>query len=438
MKDSRFLELLKSLNQIELERLKFFVESKLFNTNKKIILLYNIILSFPENRSINELILFEQLNKEHIVSKANFRMLLTDFSNLLENFLVHDKLRNNELTQLELLLRHSFDNNMHYLLEKTITCLQSYFEGRNDLSLNEKRVKLEYLLINFQITGQKKIELSDVLLSYVFGQYLHILNLNSLKDEAKIKKLVYDEITKNISKVKSKDIFSYFHFLVEQNKSDTPLDLQVFEKLFKLTDSDELRCLISEFMLKNSNLNANKSLKYANWIWENGSKRVKLLNADKILITFIQNYEMQLSKDVVKFIKENNKTNNGYFSIGLYYFYLNDFSGCLVELEHLNPSDKDEEAQIRQLKMCCFVRLNHLKQFRNGYGAFKKFVSVNKTTEILEDTVKFCRLLFLIINNKDNLDKLLTVESEVMATAVLNKKWLIDELSFHFKNLTHA
>lgn len=72
MKDSRFLELLKSFNSVDLKHLEFYIESKFFNTNKKIILLYNIMLSNREYRRLNELILLEQLNKVHSISKANF------------------------------------------------------------------------------------------------------------------------------------------------------------------------------------------------------------------------------------------------------------------------------------------------------------------------------------------------------------------------------
>lgn len=424
---------MKSLTADDMYNLKFYVESELFNTNKKINILYNIIINYPKGRGLNELALYDLICVTQKISRVNYRMLLGDFSNLIETYIAHSAFHKDSIRGLEYLLMYSFENNLHFLLKKTISKLESYFEKRIDLNLREKFVKIEYLLISSLISQgeNKKLKEAETSLFYEL-QLKNITQLNK-KTISKVSKTILGEVDNSLKDIKRMDLYTYFYYLLYKIKYENVREFLEIEKIFNNTNSTELKNLISEYIVNNFEIKLEDQLKFVKWYWFNASKRNKLLNIDRLLIVALKSNDVELSKHMVKYLKTTNVFNKGYFSLALYYFYFNEYSECLDELEKITPEDIETDAQIRQLKMCCFVRMNQLKSFSNAFFAYKKSILANKTSQIIKETTKFCQILFQIINNKSNLDRLLNVQNALIKEDIINKDWLLSELNYHIK-----
>jgi len=434
MKRSRLIELLSSLNNEDIKNLKFYIESKLHNTNKKIVILYEIISGYPEGRSINEIILYELLCSRQKISQANFRMLISDFSDLIETYLAYNKLQNDEIIKLEYLLQYAFERDLPFLLNKTMAKLESYFEKRNDLSIKEKSVKVQYLIISSSVDNRHGNEVNSAAASLMSELRLQLAGMFR-KSNVLLPDNFLNELQAHIKNLKRNDLCTYFYFLLLKIKSGENINASEFESIYENTNSTPLKLLAAEKIINDENIPIDKKLEYARLMWQHGGERIRIKNIDGLLLIAVRNYEMELSKKIVKFLLNGQYVSKGYFSLALYYFYFNEFTSCLNELDKLKPSDTDENAQIRQLKMCCYVRMNHTKKFINAYQAYRKFALANKETEIIKDTTKFCNILFLIINNKHTLDKLISIENILISEDVINKDWLKTELNFHFKKL---
>jgi len=430
MKESRFLEIINSLSTIDIENLKFYIDSKLFNKNKNVNLLYSLVHSFPSDRKLNKAVLFEQFNALKKISHPNFRMVLTGFSNVIETYIIHKKINEDKLKAQQYLMKYSYDNNLQFLLKKTDEKINSYLRNKIDLNLNEKFIKTEYLLLKYLISGKKQVlNKADGSLENLRKEYsLRRINFEDEKYITEAKKII-NEFSE--SKLQKSDLFLCYYYLLHKIKSGDVSKIKELEKIFKIAESVEIKNLISEFIIDSENINAQEQLNYVIWYWANSSIQNKAAHADKLLFISLHNFEIELSKKIIKFLSPE----TGYFSRALYYFYFNDFTHCLTELEKIPAKDKELEAKIRQLKMCSYLRLNQLKQFTNAYHAFKKFAVKNKKLTQVKEAQKFCQILFQIVNNKDNIGKLLKLKNSIAATEITNKTWLENELEFHFKRI---
>lgn len=114
MKHTRFFEVISAIRKEDLRLLEDFIISPVFNKNRRIVSAFGFIKKRISEDTSSEL-RYEDLQKAAgIVKSANFRVFLSDFTGLLEEFLVYRK--GNPYKEIELLslfgllgLRKSFD-----------------------------------------------------------------------------------------------------------------------------------------------------------------------------------------------------------------------------------------------------------------------------------------------------------------------------------------
>ncbi len=429
---NRFEELIHSLDNNDFISLLFFVHSSTYTKNKKIQLLYNQISNITDRRTIKVSSFKKDFIAQHKVSDANFRMLLTDFSNLLEKFIIITKSGKDELLCFVQLLKFAHENDMEILFNSTLAKIENYCRLKKDFLLNELFLRLEYLNYAYLFTGQTKyqkrcsevlnlITVSSKLELVLSGQSKH-QNLNSEG------KLFSEDKDINNAIIHSNSFINY-QFLIYQSRN---LGIEIrseIEKLFSKSDSSILKILCADYLIYSNNEGTIKIYNYAKWLWQNSNKRYKIVNADKILEIVLE-HDLVFAKNIISFLNINEISNQNYFSKCMYYVYLNDFKGCLIELGKLNPHDNFEKVKIRQLRMLCYIRLRQYTNFQKSYDTFRKFVATISKKKEITPIILFLQTLNNIVKNKNYDGKLSVIKNKLSDMVVDNKTWLEDELKY--------
>ncbi|MCB0727876.1 MAG: hypothetical protein KDD00_10455 [Ignavibacteriae bacterium] len=154
MQNSRLIQLLKSLSPSELREFKDFVNSPLYNKNKKIILLFDALRKFyPEFDHpdlSNEKVFYTAFGSGDY-DYFNFKNLISDLLALGKEYLTFLQFRKDRDKSNILLLSELRDRNLDKLFEQTFKSLDNKLESEN---ITDERFYL------------KKLELTEEILSY--------------------------------------------------------------------------------------------------------------------------------------------------------------------------------------------------------------------------------------------------------------------------------
>jgi len=114
VKDSKLFELLKSLSAYELRSFGSYVQSPYINSNKQVISFHQLISKHHPHynpASTDKKILFKNLFPQKKYEDKKIRYLFTDYTRLLENFLVDESLSRNESLKEQILRKELASRN---------------------------------------------------------------------------------------------------------------------------------------------------------------------------------------------------------------------------------------------------------------------------------------------------------------------------------------
>lgn len=169
------IQLLKTLQKDEIDRLNKFISSPYFNTNKNISIFFNTLIKFYpcfDSKSFSKEYIYKQVYPDKLYNDSNFRWIISEITKLTEKFLAQSK----------------FDNDV---------LMQNFYLTNNHLSKQRK----EWLRKSISNTGSKLENSPDKDYIYFFHKYIHYTN-----------EMSYDMIFKNGKKAKDLELM-YEKFL---------------------------------------------------------------------------------------------------------------------------------------------------------------------------------------------------------------------------------
>ncbi|MFA5405352.1 MAG: hypothetical protein WC358_10495, partial [Ignavibacteria bacterium] len=267
----KFLNMLDSLSDKEFKTLGKFINSPYFNESKHMAGFYEFIKKYYHNHTFD--MVTTELISSYIFKTKKFnsvrtRKLISDFNNLIENFLVHYSLDKdiigkkayltNQLKNKELV---KFYNNEIDEIKELMN--NSQWDSKNYYYTKLKLVDEEFLMKKFDMQTDKKIstvknlvDSADQLYIFIRLYIFHLLVQNNLMGESKISEYGLDTFEKlmgnienNIDKFESKQPRIYLCYLTL--------------KLIKLNSLDKVYQEIENYIEKNRVLLNTKDVEYS-------------------------------------------------------------------------------------------------------------------------------------------------------------------------------
>ncbi len=148
------IDVLKALEGKEWRKLGEFVRSPVFNKNKKMILLYDLLSkAYPEFGSLGKECIFREMYPKQTAYKdASVRILLSDFMKLVRSFLSFLKYEEQESYQEQLLLKSLMDRRLNKLFEKQLKTFLKKQERKQQFGVEELFHQFKLEEVSFQQT----------------------------------------------------------------------------------------------------------------------------------------------------------------------------------------------------------------------------------------------------------------------------------------------
>ncbi|MGH2575420.1 MAG: hypothetical protein ACRDFC_06950, partial [Ignavibacteria bacterium] len=234
MKGSRLLEILEGITLVEFKRFGDFVKSPYHNKNKNLISLYELLSKFSPYFDNHELTR-EGISK-FIYPRENYReqkvdLLVSDFKNLLEDFLIFEEGSKNKIQQKNLLLRafreRNIVKNFEYTLNEIMKCQKDEFSRTSEYYHNQSMLeyescisKLNSLMYSKNKSFQKLTDNID--LFYIsFKLFVFVLVYHHIKETKLdinynlwLKNEIISHIENNIDSIKKEHPLIYSYYLI--------------------------------------------------------------------------------------------------------------------------------------------------------------------------------------------------------------------------------
>jgi len=469
MHKTKAIKLLKSLNANELKRFNKFLRSPYYHNNPHLNNLYQTVRVYaPDYQSpkLQRELVYQKLFPEEKIDLNKFRKLLTAFTQILEEYLIHLELEEQGV-QKKLLLKSALGRrNVFDLFEKQTFDLigeleqhsehdQAYF--RNNLDLYEahyfhplsKKTKIEpspigkamdhldmfFALSKLQLGAEMKARerirgkkypilfLEEVLenkeelskRSSIFALYVDILELH----EQDLSKAKFIEIKAKFRQSRSiinfseqqKIFYSLLNFVVRQiNVGKDAYHQETFE-LYQFG-------LEHQLVMENEQMTA---LTFMNIVV------ISSLQQGQWTLDFIQTH--------AKFLPENIREDIKTLSLAYLYFNQQSFDQAIAYLVNHQFVKDTNYLQARTLLVRCYFELfveneNDFEFLQDQLNAFEKYLRRQKTINkqkrtVLIDFVSFTRKLSVSRTQKDQLLKLKTQLQE--EHKITYRKWLLEK-----------
>lgn len=469
MKNKRLFSLLEKLNKKELKSFEKFLASPYYNTNTKLIQLFRFIQisasSNYESETLKESYLHKKLfpDKGRITSSVS--TLFSKLTELLEEFLVQERLKKEKNYKNRLLLQTLVERGNLSEFGKTFKKGKSLEkkQGFETTSFHDRflldRLHSHYLQLNNRTKDVNLQVISDhfdtyyllykmrlfwemMVVARVFKTTYHYTLLDEVLSATELPRFRDNKLLQIFKQVLlfmqyPNDVFHFENFMQLLRKEEENIVLREKNELYilaanyciqKVRSGEEIfrrklfdiykEMIEKEVLFISTYLDANRfknilslGCRYHEWDW---TKK------------FIDNYALQLEPSIIDQAKN--------FAYGSLFFYKKDWDKAHTYLTHDINIDVYFIIDSKVLSLKCYYELGYFFMlFPNTTRSFKKFIDYNKviSPEKKSDFKNFISLSSRLANIKENRKQRLlpNARKAIETTSPLSDRpWLLEKI----------
>jgi hypothetical protein len=472
MHNSKLINTLNSLNKSTLNRLKKFISSPYHNPNLTIQQLFLYLfenLENPDTYSLDRLTIWEQLHQKEAFNYPRLRKYFTECIKLVEEFLIIDHFRDNQVLKVENFLdlaRQTKNKFIEDLAIKRYNAFDKYSYDESSYSyLNKFLIERNiFLLTNYDVKRYSNTNISDILkyldVFYISEKLRYVSDILSrnwetenidlllfdeilslLKDKPKLLNFpsiaMYYYIFNSIKEPHSDNNYEQLRFNLKQNslmfpatEAKTFYEAAVSYCIAKMNSGDmsylrELFLLYKDFIDTGFIFVDNQidPYNYKNIV----TAGLRLKEYDWVEY-FIENYASNIQNE----FRENAYT----YNLAQLHFYKGDYDKVLRLLQEVEYDDLTYNLGSKSMLMAIYYETDEIEPLLSLIDSFKVYLNRQKnkipagTIKNYFNLLKFCKKLISIPpGNKEALNQL---KKEIDQTkGIASEKWLrekIDEL----------
>lgn len=479
MKQTKLIQLLKSLTKREFRRLRKFLLSPFFNANQTIIVLYDYLRKYyPDfnHPKLQKEIVFSKIYPEETFNVYKINLLISDFKLLVDEYLVQLQLKNQELEHKRLWfaalaarnLNHTYQNNA----KKWIKTLNE--SNKHDATNFKNLQELNHQLLDYGAANQNPVATIDLLflanqnldLAYLTLKWQYICSLASYNKFLKASKVLpfTDQVLSVFKKNEAYNEYPFFKIfqylleliqtghsletylelkaLVHKHHKEFPIEIQNnilklllnhCAQIYKLGDISFLEEQFSwyQFGLRGKIITPQKQLTDASYI--NIIIMGSFLKKNDWTSNFIYEYNAYLDTT----LQENAKC------LGLAYFHFHQ-AEWVKTIDYLQKIDFSinifYNLRGRVLLLRCYMELYIINKDNPEHiyyqaAAFKRYLTRNKAlgNSTVNAYLNFIKLILKLLDYKTSnksKDELLDIEKEINPKKdLVLKPWLMKILN---------
>lgn len=467
MKNNKSIEILRTFSEDYLKDFKLFIASPYFNTNKKLVTLYDLLYKarpvFDDDLLLKEN-LFKKLYPGKVYNHQVIKNLFTQFNDLLEEYITIIEFKKNPIdakyyrlkffqgnhkeefekyAKLELKNLEEDNLNTHDTIKNRLKIYELYSGFFYRTSLHNKVLDYEilmavenakyalikiiehaYIITNYSLFYDTKINtdffktiVNGINFEKIFNE-LHKLNLND-------KDLIYVNVLYRayllFSDKKSEAIFEEMRKLIYDNhKLFGDSDLKTFWDILNVTwfvglnknDTESLRILLEfdkfflniiEFPLKNE--------KYINY-----SEFISIFSHAKKLEDW--DWAKQFITKYSKFLEEETRNNTENFVMGQCLMGENNFEEAINRFIRIELNEIMLTIDVKVFLIECYYELGYYEQIYSAIDAINHFIKENKDARLyikqkkLKPFITFLKELVKVKSSNGKLDYIIEKQFE--------------------------
>lgn len=363
MINSKLIKLYNQLNSLEKIELRKWINSKIVNKNREVLLLFNFIDSRKAITplSIKKERVFEFVYKTREYNDNKMRSLISLTFSILEDFLIYSELQSNELFKMHLLIKQyknkNLDNFVVTNLKKAAWILEKDQNQNNELESTYYRFLFEKHKYEFESLNNRNqiinpIKVMNYLIEFCSIEILKYSNINYIHQDISIelneivllKSIVTEIELGQISKKGQILVYFLIYKTISENSEayfeELEKEIYLNEKKFSKSDLKNVYLMCINFCIKKYNLEnkldlASKAFSLYIKSIENGCL-LENNELSRFSFTNIVSLGLKINKieDVEQFIINYNK----YISIE---FRQNAFSFNMSKIHYLRKNYKE-------------------------------------------------------------------------------------------------
>jgi hypothetical protein len=490
--NNHIFELLQSFSDQELKKFKTFLDSPYFNSNKKVILLFNEIMKyFPlfNNSNLANENMFKIIYEVEGKNKSNIRLLYSELLHLAMDFIHIERYSKDKYTSIMMLLHELNDRKQNKLFNvmmkrienKTTEIIDADFfmykyqienQKYNNLKINCKILKTKSPLehVNISIESNKYLTLyfvTEIISDYV-NLKIHSLKFNiAVEDTYTIKLIkslnleqiksalnrdykytyiieIYNNLYKMFYEVDNHENFKNYKSMIDNCKGRLSnkekqfhyaniinyLILMDLKHSEKKEYSQELFNVYKYFLSNKLYLNDK-----TDYLPESLYRAILLLALRLNQIHWVKNY----IDEFTPLVHPKEKNNLFVYAYSLYYFSINQFE---KSLEYLNRVNYDYFIYKFDAKILLIKIYYELEYFEEALSTIHTLKELLRTDSFFSDEIKiqYCKFLkfvkHLVLHREESvkdfdfdLFKLTTSQD------IIHKDWLLEKY-YEFEKVT--
>jgi hypothetical protein len=477
------LNVLKKFTPADLKKFYNFISSPYFNSNNNVIQLFLFLKkSHPDFNHTNESV-FNSVFKKKKYNDKVLKNLLSELYKLLERFIIHEAMDEDEFDKNLLLLKGLHQKNLDSLFLKKFDSIketmelgfkENYFDHqlsllRENIRFNLARNNMKY--ITNEIIQKGEFEIFNFLSSMpeLIGDIYAVknnynINYSSNVCENFIESINFDKFLESIDgkHIYSSIIMLHYHslmMLIKGDPEDVKHSASYKQFIFKEKDRFDQNYLfnlllkLEIFYIRKLEQGHEKLIKdyfelcrfrYENNVLINseiGHMEITLFNnilkvalrvnelewADKFINNCIKLIHPQLQEDMLE------------LSFAKIEFQQNNFNNALEHLNKIKPKFFHYKIDIRILFLKIFFELNYYDQFITSSDAFRKFIANSETFPVafknnMKAFIKYSEKLYKLKSDiKINSFDVHTLNNDMNEFSKNNfiphKAWLVEKLN---------
>jgi len=497
MVKNKAIRVIKTLSESEKKEFALFIRSPYFNSNKKLVKLYELILKDLDSinsENITEEFFYSKLYPSKKFSYGIMKNLMSELSGFVEKFLVINSVNTGieSVSQKLVLLKEYDKRNLDSYFFRSYDKLEKYLDG---IKIHENYFRdyfsVDEVLRNFHLDRSSVNEFASAALKGTENTFLLLISV--LSDEFIIKlsaehsanrKPEYDMINEFINSVDLNALVSSVENSKLKNKDDILIKLKTISLFVNPAESKEVYFQLKDAIFRNyrkySNLMlytmiTNTILQYAEMRSSTGSpeffeEKYRVLKKMFSFVKFnsegVGHVYLSVYLDVVltgiklgetdyaasfaeKFRKDVDPSvqDVAYFLASAYiHAAKEEYELCLEKLSKVGQTDHHIKLRTKFLYLKCYFELNMFEQGLSMVDSFRKFIGDTKELhsdfrKILRDSCKSYYELFRISSSPQlySIEKIEKHAKFIQNSRISSKHWhlkKLDELKNSFQGST--
>jgi hypothetical protein len=462
MKDSKLFELTKSLSAYELKGLGRYIQSPYINSNRQVISFHQLISKHHPDYdpvSTDKKILFRQLFPQQKYEDKKMRYLFTDYTRLLEDFLVDESLHRNasmkeQILRKELAARNcsksyrtKFQTGIPHQTEDADYFLHQYQAEYTHLDLWTSRQKrkedqnIEAVIENLdKFYFAKKLELSCAVQNY--RNVLAMNYKNNFRDE--LVKLIQSHDYRNVPVI---SVYNQILLTLTEEGHEKHFDklLEIIlrhEHKFSLQQLREIYQYAMNYCIKKINKGSPGYFKTLFELYKIILPK-KILLHEKFLPQFdyknivtiaLRMKELAWAKKFIEeykpLLRKEDRENAYTYNLAHWHFHNRDYSKTLSLFQHVKFTDVYYQLDTRSIVLKTYFEQDDADAFFYHASAFRTYIRRNKLVSDYQRTSyrNFIKYTGQLIRANGNSKKISAIKKEMEEKKqVADMNWLLQK-----------